>query len=98
MVGVNHHSSRVISHTEKTLQCEIAPLDICIFGTDQHIVGIGVLSDALYCVRTLKAVNGNEGATFRHRMLGSEVSVHQEVDMLYCFVFVKIYGRKSSFL
>lgn len=60
------------------------PIGYLYFGTDQHIVGIGVLSDALYSVRTLKAVNGNEGATFRHRILGCEVSAHQEVDMLYC--------------
>ena len=89
MIGVYHDRSRIISGTEETFQGIQSPTDRSSFGTNDYIVGIGVLCNTTNSIGTLQSVDNDKCTTIRHLMRRSEISTHQEIDMLNCLVVMK---------
>ena len=89
VVGVNHDGIRIISHSEESLQRVVSPSNGGVAGTDHHVVGICIFSDAGNGVTAFQSVGNNKRASFRHLMMSGKISTHQEVDMLYSLVLMK---------
>ncbi len=89
VVGVNHDGIRIICHSEESLQRVVSPSYGGVAGTDHHVVGICIFSDADNGVTAFQAVGDDKRTSFGHLMMSGKISTHQEVDMLYSLVLMK---------
>ena len=85
MVGIHHRGVRVRSHAEDTFQGSLAQFQPGRFRLQQHIVGLGILSDGHQGVAARKIVDGQLLTAFQRVVIVDELwDGGKQEDVLYC--------------